>query len=275
MGSADAYLHMADLPETDILASDVFAEHQGGFAAAAAALGSAPALYHGDATRPDALRIRTLPEEIARVLRARATNPRWIAGQMRHGYRGAAEIAETVDSLFAFAATSDAVPSRHFDLMFDATLGDEAVRAFLTEHNPAAARAIAEKFNEAAARGFWVSRRNSTAAILAALEAAAVSALAPARVGWCPGALAPMASGDGLIVRVKPRGGRLSLGAGAGHRARVAAATAMARWTSPRRANLQIRGLDEAGLGTATAILDDAGLLDADAGGRGGPQCRV
>ncbi len=170
VGSADAYLHMADLPETDILASDTFAEHQGGFAAAAAALDSTPALYHGDATRPDALRIRTLPEEIARVLRARATNPRWIAGQMRHGYRGAAEIAETVDSLFAFAATSDAVPSRHFDLMFDATLGDEAVRTFLTEHNPAAARAIAEKFNEAAARGFWVSRRNSTTAILSALE---------------------------------------------------------------------------------------------------------
>ncbi len=165
---AQAYLHMQDLPDTDLLQSDIFAEHEGGFSAAAALLGGTPALYHGDATRPDgAPAIRALSEEIARVLRARATNPRWLAGMMRHGHRGAAEIAETVDALFAFAATTDAVPGRHFDLLFDATLGDEAVRAFLRAHNPGAARAIAGRFREAAARGFWDSRRNSTAAILA------------------------------------------------------------------------------------------------------------
>ncbi len=173
VGAADAYLHVADLPETDILSSDVYAEHQGGFAAAAASLGKAPALYHADATRPDRTTIRSLPEEIARVLRARATNPRWLQGQMRHGFRGAAEIAETVDALFGFAATTGAVPSRHFDLLFDAVLGDEAVRAFLQDNNPAAARAIADKFHDAAERGFWASRRNSSAAVLADLRAEA------------------------------------------------------------------------------------------------------
>ncbi len=168
---ADAYVHVADLPGIDLLSSDVAAEHQGGFAAAAYALGATPALYHADATAPGTLRVRSLAEEVARVLRSRATNPRWIAGQMRHGFRGAAEIAETVDALYGFAATTDAVPSRHFDLLFDATLGDEAVRDFLTGSNPAAARSIADRFAEASSREFWVTRRNSTAAILAEIGA--------------------------------------------------------------------------------------------------------
>ncbi len=170
---ADTYLHTADLPEVDVLSSDVFAEHEGGFAAAAASLGAAPALYHADATVPGRPVLRTLSEEVARTVRARAANPRWIAGQMRHGFRGAAEIAETVDALFCFAATSDAAPSRHFDLLFDATLGDDAVRGFMVDSNPAAARATADRFAEAAERGFWLSRRNSTGAILAGLRAAA------------------------------------------------------------------------------------------------------
>jgi cobaltochelatase CobN len=86
---------------------------------------------------------------------------------MRHGHRGAAEIAETVDNLFAFAATTDAVPSRHFDLLFEATCGDEVVRTFLLDSNPQAARAIAERFRQAIDRQFWTSRRNSTGAVLA------------------------------------------------------------------------------------------------------------
>ncbi len=173
VAQADSYLHVADLPEVDVLSSDTFAEHEGGFAAAASALGTSPALYHADATVPGTIKVRTLSEEVARVVRARATNPRWIAGQMRHGFRGAAEIAETVDALFCFAATSDAAPSRHFDLLFDATLGDDTVRDFMVEANPAAARATADRFAEAQTRGYWQSRRNSTAAILAELRQAA------------------------------------------------------------------------------------------------------
>ncbi len=173
VAEADGYLHVADLPEVDVLSSDTFAEHEGGFSAAATALGRSPALYHADATVPGVFTVRTLSEEVSRVVRARATNPRWIAGQMRHGFRGAAEIAETVDALFCFAATSDAAPSRHFDLLFDATLGDEAVRDFMRDANPAAARATADRFAEAQERGYWHARRNSTAAVLAELRAAA------------------------------------------------------------------------------------------------------
>jgi cobaltochelatase CobN len=165
VASADAFVHVQDMAEQDVLDSDAFAEHEGGFAAAAAALGGSPALYHPD-TSAGKTRVRSLRQEIARVLRGRATNPLWIAGQMRHGHRGAAEIAETVDNLFAFAATTDAVPSRHFDLMYDATCGDDAVRAFLVSANPDAAASVARRFEEAARRGLWQSRRNSSAATL-------------------------------------------------------------------------------------------------------------
>ena len=166
---ADAFVHAQDMAGQDVLDSDAFAEHEGGFAAAAAALGGKPALYHIDATRPERSVVRPLAQEIARALRARAVNPRWIAGQMRHGHRGAMEIAQGLDNLFAYAALTDAVESRQFDMMFDATLGDDAVRAFLVAANPQAARGMAEKFDEAARRGFWASRRNSSAQILAAL----------------------------------------------------------------------------------------------------------
>ena len=167
VASADAFVHVQDMPGQDALDSDAFAEHEGGFAAAAALLDNAPAVYHVDETNPGQTRVRTIAEDVARTLRARATNPRWLRGQMRHGHRGAAEIAETVDNLFAYAALSDAAPSRHFDLLFDATCGDEALRAFLKSANPQAAEAIASKFEEAARRGYWTSRRNSSIAILA------------------------------------------------------------------------------------------------------------
>jgi cobaltochelatase CobN len=166
VADADAFVHVQDLPGQDVLDSDAFAEHEGGFAAAAELLGGTPALYHADATAAHRSVVRPLAEEIARVLRGRAINPRWIAGQMRHGHRGAAEIAETLDNLFAYAALTDAAPSRHFDLFFDATCGDDRVRAFLLAANPQAARAMAARFEEARRRGFWVSRRNSAAEIL-------------------------------------------------------------------------------------------------------------
>ena len=113
--------------------------------------------------------VRSLEQEIARALRGRAANPRWIRGQMRHGHRGAAEIAQSLDNLFCFAALTDAVRSGQFDLMFDATLGDDCVRAFLVDANRQAARHMAGVFEEAALRGFWLSRRNSSAGILASL----------------------------------------------------------------------------------------------------------
>jgi cobaltochelatase CobN len=174
VGGADAFVHVQDMDDLDVLDTAATVEAEGGFAAAAESLGKAPALYHLDAGRSDALKVRTLAEEVARVVRGRAANPAWVAGQMRHGHRGAAEIAETVDNLYAMAVLSDAATSRQFDLLFGATCGTPDVRAFLLAANPDAARAIAARFRDAAQRGFWTSRRNSDATCLAdMLEATA------------------------------------------------------------------------------------------------------
>jgi cobaltochelatase CobN len=105
-------------------------------------------------------------------VRARAANPRWIEGQMRHGHRGATEIAQTIDNLYALAVLSDAVSSRHFDLLFAATLGAPHVRDFLVSSNPRAALAIVQRFDDALTRGFWQTRRNSPHACLASIRRA-------------------------------------------------------------------------------------------------------
>src|SRR5262249_36617584 len=101
---------------------------------------------------------------------ARAANPRFIAGQMRHGHRGAAELAETVDRLVAFAETTDAVSSELFDLLHEAYVADPAVREFLLRENPQAAAAIADRLEAARRSGFWPPRRNDIDANLAALR---------------------------------------------------------------------------------------------------------
>ena len=122
-----------------------------------------PALYHTDISRPDAPKVRTLVEEIARIVRGRAANPAWIEGMMRHGYRGAAEVTRSVEGLFAFAATLPARLDRQFDVLFDATLGDERVDSFLCQENPQAREAMATRFDEAIRRDLWRPRRNSVA----------------------------------------------------------------------------------------------------------------
>jgi cobaltochelatase CobN len=132
--------------------------------------GEQPQIYHNDHSRPETPRIRTLKEEIGRIVRARAANPKWLNGVMRHGYKGAFEIAATVDYLFAFAATARVVEDHHFDALYDAYLADDRVRDFIAEANPAALREIAERFQEAIDRDLWRPRGNSVHDQLAALH---------------------------------------------------------------------------------------------------------
>ncbi|MCA1241201.1 cobaltochelatase subunit CobN [Stappia stellulata] len=167
LSQVDAVLHNQDNREHDLLDSDDYYQFEGGLAATVETLkGAAPKIYHNDHSRPERPVIRTLSEEIGRVVRGRAANPKWIAGVMRHGYKGAFEIAATVDYLFAFAATTHAVGDHHFDQLYEAYLDDEAVRDFLAEANPKALEEIEARFREAVERGLWTPRRNSTRAAL-------------------------------------------------------------------------------------------------------------
>ncbi|WP_330084470.1 cobaltochelatase subunit CobN [Methylocystis iwaonis] len=172
VAGADAHVHAQDMAEVDVLTGPAFADFEGGFAAANKMLGGDAALVHLDATRPERLTARPLQDEIARVLRMRLANPRWLEGQMRHGHRGGAEIAEGIDNLYAFAATSGLVSDAQFDLAFSATLGDDKVRDFLARENPRALEAIVHVFNEALSRELWRTGRNSVRSILVSVGGA-------------------------------------------------------------------------------------------------------
>ena len=161
VAGADALVHPQDDRERDLLDGDGVADFVGGFAAAANLLGKTPALYHLDTSRPDTPAARTVPEEITRIVRGRLTNPRWIKGMLNHGHRGVAEMAQGVDALYAFAATSAAVPGHLFDAVHDALIADETVLEALTQANPLAVQAMAVRLEDAIARGLWTPRRNA------------------------------------------------------------------------------------------------------------------
>ncbi len=175
VAAADLLVHVSDDPARDLLEGAEDAAFVGGFAAAAAALGRNPDLIMLDMTDPRRPRARPLSDALARIVRARAVSPRFIEGQMRHGPRGAAELAETVDRLVDFAQTTGAVPSALLDLVHDAYLADERVREFLLLENPAAARAIAARLETARRLGLWHPRRNDVDASFAAVRAEAVA----------------------------------------------------------------------------------------------------
>ncbi|MFY9770703.1 MAG: cobaltochelatase subunit CobN, partial [Xanthobacteraceae bacterium] len=175
VAGADMLIHVSDDPARDFLEGAEDVAFVGGFAAAAKMLGRAADLVMLDMTDPQRPRARPLSAALSRIVRARAVNPRFIAGQIRHGPRGAAELAETVDRLVNFAETTDAVAGELFDLLHAAYVEDPAVRDFLVRENPAAAGSIAQRLEMALQRGFWHPRRNDVGASLAALRAEAAA----------------------------------------------------------------------------------------------------
>jgi cobaltochelatase CobN len=167
LGDIDAVIHNQDNREHDLLDSDNYYQFEGGLSAAAETLsGHTPAIYHNDHSRPERPLIRTLEQEISHVMRSRVVNPKWIDGMKRHGYRGAFEIIATVDFMFAFAATTGAVKTHHFDLAFEAFIEDDATRDFIQVSNRYGYDELIGKFNEARQRGFWKPRSNSAYAFL-------------------------------------------------------------------------------------------------------------
>ncbi|RWH33271.1 MAG: cobaltochelatase subunit CobN, partial [Mesorhizobium sp.] len=173
IADADLLVHTGDDPGRDILEGSADVAFIGGFSAALAALGRNADVIVLDTTDPKKPRPRSVGEAVSRVVRARAVNPRFIAGQMRHGPRGASEFAETVDRLVGFAETTHAISGALIEAVHDAYIGDAEVRAFLLRENPAAAKVIAERFLAARRRGLWHPLRNSIDDDLTALIAEA------------------------------------------------------------------------------------------------------
>ncbi|GAA2390383.1 cobaltochelatase subunit CobN [Gordonia cholesterolivorans] len=145
-----------DTREHDIADSDDYFQYHGGMVATVRALtGTAPEAYIGDSTRPDSVRTRTLHEETSRVFRARVVNPRWLAAMRRHGYKGAFEMAATVDYLFGYDATTDVVADWMYQQLTEQYVLDETNREFLDAANPWALHGITERLLEAVERKMW------------------------------------------------------------------------------------------------------------------------
>src|SRR5882757_4093857 len=156
-----------DTLEHDIADSDDYFQYHGGMIATVRALtGTAPRAYVGDSTRPDTVRTRSLSEETARVFRARVVNPRWIDAMRRHGYKGAFELAATVDYLFGLDATAGVVEDWMYEQLTESYVVDPATREFLQRSNPWALHGIAERLLEAAERKLWDSPDPATLAAL-------------------------------------------------------------------------------------------------------------
>ncbi|MBY0288730.1 MAG: cobaltochelatase subunit CobN [Mycobacteriaceae bacterium] len=152
-----------DTREHDIADSDDYFQYHGGMVATVRALtGKAPAAYIGDNTRPDAVRTRTLSEETARVFRARVVNPRWINAMRRHGYKGAFEMAATVDYLFGYDATAGVMADWMYERLSAEYVLDDDNRKFMAESNPWALHGMAERLLEAAGRGMWAQPDQAT-----------------------------------------------------------------------------------------------------------------
>jgi cobaltochelatase CobN len=145
-----------DNREHDILDSDDYFQFQGGLHASVKQLrGKAPLVFHGDSSDPEQPRIRTLEQEIVRVIRSRVLNPRWLEAMRRHGYKGAFEIAATVDYLFGYSATTGLVRDSHYEEIAQRLLLDTTQKEFFREHNPAALKESTRRLLEAAERGLW------------------------------------------------------------------------------------------------------------------------
>ncbi len=156
LAQVQAVVQNQDNREHDLLDSDDYYQFHGGMSAAVRHLsGTQPAMLFGDHSNPQAPKVRNLAEEISRVMRARVTNPKWIDGVKRHGYKGAFEMAATVDYLFAFDATTGVVRDDQYASLTDAYLGDPSTREFLQRHNPDALLEISERLLEAIQRGLW------------------------------------------------------------------------------------------------------------------------
>ena len=170
LSQVEAIVQNQDNREHDILDSDDYYQFEGGAAAAINTIqGQDRPIYHNDHSRPERPVIRTLDDEIGRVVRSRVVNPKWIDGVKRHGYKGAFEIAATVDYLFAFAATTGAVRNHHFDLVEEAFIKDDDTRDFIADANAPALKEIAERLQEAIDRNLWQPKSNSARARIAGL----------------------------------------------------------------------------------------------------------
>ncbi|MFC3151060.1 cobaltochelatase subunit CobN [Litoribrevibacter euphylliae] len=156
LSQLEAVVQNQDNREHDLLDSDDYYQFQGGMTNAVAEFsGQEPVVYHNDHSNPMAPKVRTLKEELNRVIRSRVLNPKWIEAMREHGYKGAFEMSASVDYLFAYDATTNLIDDYQYQYVADALVFDEENKAFMEQNNPHALEEMAERLLEATQRGLW------------------------------------------------------------------------------------------------------------------------
>ncbi|WP_299177573.1 cobaltochelatase subunit CobN [uncultured Neptuniibacter sp.] len=156
LSQLEAVVQNQDNREHDLLDSDDYYQFQGGMSNAVEVYrGEAPQVYHSDHSNPQKPKVRTLKEELNRVIRSRLLNPKWIDAMQEHGYKGAFEMTASVDYLFAYDATTNLIADYQYEKVSDALVFDQKNREFLEQHNPHALEEMAERLLEATQRGLW------------------------------------------------------------------------------------------------------------------------
>ena len=159
----ETFIHFQDLKENDILLKADYAKHQGGFAAAKKNIGGQFETFNIDISSKKKIKIRKLKEEISRIVIARAGNDKWVQGMKKHGYRGAAELSETLDNLVLYSQLTNAVSSHIFDIYYEATIGNPEIYKFLEKFNIKALESMRYKFKELYNSKLWITKSNSIA----------------------------------------------------------------------------------------------------------------
>lgn len=156
-------MHNQDNREHDILDSDDYYQFQGGMANAIQTIkGEQPSIYFGDHARPENPKVKTLKEELLKVYRSRVVNPKWIEGVKRHGYKGAFEMAATMDYLFAYDATTNLIDDFMYEGITQEYLFNEENKKFIEDVNPWALKDMTERMLEAIQRGMWENPKPET-----------------------------------------------------------------------------------------------------------------
>ncbi|WP_293134291.1 cobaltochelatase subunit CobN [Moritella sp.] len=156
LSQLDVVMHNQDNREHDLLDSDDYYQFQGGMTNAVRVLkNEMPVVYHNDHSNPAMPKIRTLKEELNRVIRSRVLNPKWIEAMREHGYKGAFEMAASIDYMFAYDATTNLIDDYQYEKVADALIFDQENQAFMQEHNVNALEEMAERLLEATQRGLW------------------------------------------------------------------------------------------------------------------------
>lgn len=156
LSSLDLTIKNEENHESNILSSDDYNAFHGGMIAAVKSLGGkAPVSYVGDSTNRSQVGVRTVQEEMKRVFRSESMNPKFIEGLMKHGYRGATDLANRLSISFQWDATSGVMDDWMYEQYAQKYALDPEMQKWMKKVNPWALQSMAETLLEADQRKLW------------------------------------------------------------------------------------------------------------------------